>query len=110
MEGLSDDSRVIEGGGLTCSKHPCGQSRRKNMSKTALFIKHKALPGKRDAVRRVWEKHLQGRIAENAAHEAYFFCYDEQDPDLICVFQLYGDTDGPKDFVAAPWYPAYEEE
>jgi quinol monooxygenase YgiN len=79
------------------------------MSKTALFIKHKALPGKRDEVRRVWEKHLQRRIADGA-HEAYFYCYDDQDPDMICVFQLYGDPSGPKDFVRAPWYPAYEEE
>jgi hypothetical protein len=58
------------------------------MQKTALFIRHQAQPGKRDDVRRVWEKHVKPRVATNPAHEAYFFCYDNGDPDVICVFQL----------------------
>ena len=44
------------------------------MSKAALFIKHKALPGRREQVHRVWEKHLRPHIAANSAHEAYFYC------------------------------------
>jgi quinol monooxygenase YgiN len=80
------------------------------MAKTALFIKHKAKPGKREEVRKVWEKHLRPRIGENEAHEAYFYCYDDNDPDMICVFQLYADETGPQAFVAQPWYPAYEAE
>lgn len=80
------------------------------MSKTALFIKHRARPGKRDEVRRVWEKHLRPRIATNAAHQAYFYCFDDGDPDLICVFQLYADRAASQAFVQAPWYAAYVEE
>lgn len=80
------------------------------MSKIALFIKHKSKPGKREEVRKVWEKHLRPRISENRAHEAYFYCYDDNDPDVICVFQLYGDRTGPQAFVDQPWYPAYEAE
>ena len=80
------------------------------MTKTALFIKHKAKPGKREEVRKVWEKHLRPRIGENVAHEAYFYCYDDNDPDMICVFQLYTDHTGPQGFVKQPWYPAYEAE
>jgi quinol monooxygenase YgiN len=80
------------------------------MSKTALFIKHKARPGLREQVRKVWEKHLRPAIAENPAHEAYFYCYDDVDPDTICVFQLYGDNKGPQQFVKQPWYAAYEAE
>ena len=80
------------------------------MTKSALFIRHKALPGKRDEVRRVWERHLRPQIGENAAHEAYFYCYDDNDPDMICVFQLYRDHTGPEEFVKQPWYPAYEAE
>jgi len=53
------------------------------MSKSALFIRHRSLPGKRDEVRRIWEKHLPARIASNPAHEAYFYCYDAKDPDLV---------------------------
>ena len=80
------------------------------MSKAALFIRHKALPGKRDEVRRVWEKHLRPGIAGNVASEAYFYCYDDKDPDAICVFQMYRDRNGPQDFVKQPWYAAYEAE
>lgn len=71
------------------------------MSKTALFIKHRALPGKRDEVYRIWEKHLQPNITANHSHEAYFYCYDDSDPDTICAFQK---------FLAAPWYAAYLSE
>jgi quinol monooxygenase YgiN len=80
------------------------------MSKTALFITHRALPGKRDEVRRTWEQHLQPRIAANAAHEAYFYCYDENDPDTICVFQQYADRASSQTFLAASWYAAYVSE
>jgi quinol monooxygenase YgiN len=80
------------------------------MSKIALFVRLKALPGKRDEVRRVWEKHLKPNIAENPASEAYFYCYDEDDPDTICAFQQYADRDGPQAFAKAPWYAAYIEE
>lgn len=80
------------------------------MPMTALFIRHKALPGKRDEVRQVWEKHVPGHVAANAGHMAYFYCYDDGDPDTICVFQLYADRDGPKEFVNQPWYAAYEAE
>ena len=80
------------------------------MTQVALFIRHKALPGKRDEVRGVWEKHLRAHIADNAAHETYAYCYDDNDPDTIVVFQLYADRSGPQDFVKAAWYPAYEQE
>ncbi len=77
------------------------------MSKTALFIRHRALPGRRDEVRRIWERHLQPNIAANPAHEAYFYCYDDNDPDTICVFQQYADRAASQAFLAAPWYVAY---
>ena len=80
------------------------------MSKTAIFIRHRALPGKRDEVRRVWEKHLRPNIATNRAHEAYFYCYDDGDPDMICVYQQYADRAAAQEFVKAPWYASYLEE
>ena len=80
------------------------------MNQAALFIKHKTRPGKRDEVRRIWEKHLKPRIAENAAHQAYYYCYDDNDPVTICVFQLYADRSSPQAFVKASWYAAYEQE
>jgi quinol monooxygenase YgiN len=77
------------------------------MSKTALFIKHRALPGKRDEVRRVWEKHLQPKITSNTAHQTYIYCYDDNDPDVICVFQLYANQASSQEFLKTPWYAAY---
>jgi quinol monooxygenase YgiN len=67
------------------------------MSKTALFVRHKALPGKRDDV----------RAAANPGHEAYYFCYDSKDADVICVFQLYSDTAAMESFLEGAWYPEY---
>lgn len=80
------------------------------MSKAALFIKHRALPGKRDEVRRIWEKHLKPRVAANPAHEAYFYCFDDNDPDTICVFQQYAARASSQEFLEAPWYAAYVNE
>lgn len=80
------------------------------MSKTALFIRHKARPGQRDDVRRVWEKYVKPRAAANPAHEAYFFCFDSKDPDTICVFQLYRDEVAMREFLGGSWYSEYLEE
>ena len=80
------------------------------MSKTALFIRHQAKPGQRDDVRRVWEKHVKPRAAANPAHEAYYFCFDSNDPDVICVFQLYTDKTAMENFLKGDWYPGYLKE
>jgi hypothetical protein len=53
------------------------------VSKVALFIRHKTRPGKRDAVREVWMRYMQPAIARNAEHEAYFYCFNNDDPDSI---------------------------
>jgi quinol monooxygenase YgiN len=77
------------------------------MTKAAVFIKHRALPGRRDEVHRVWEKHLQPNIAANAGHEAYFYCYDAKDPDAIWVYQQYANHAASQEFLATSWYVAY---
>jgi quinol monooxygenase YgiN len=80
------------------------------MSKAALFIRHQALPGKRDDVRHVWEKFVKPRAAANPAHEAYYFCHDNTDPDVICVFQLYSSAEAAQEFLGGAWYPDYLRE
>ncbi|WP_104202851.1 putative quinol monooxygenase [Billgrantia saliphila] len=77
------------------------------MSQNTLFIKHKALPGKRDEVRRAWEAHLMPSIEARQAHDAYFYCYDDADPDTIRVFQRYADGVDPQAFMQGPAYDAY---
>lgn len=62
------------------------------MAKVALFIKSKAKPGKRDALRTLWETHLRDSAAANPALEAYYYCYDNDDPDVVHLFEVYGDA------------------
>ena len=80
------------------------------MSKTALFIRHQAKPGKRHDVRRAWEKYVKPRAAANPSHEAYYFCYDSKDADVICVFQLYTNSEAMQNFLKGDWYADYLKE
>ena len=78
--------------------------------KTALYVRHQAKPGKRDEVRRVWEKYVRPRAEQNPEHLNYFYCFDEKDPDLICAFQVYADASGPANFMSGAWYQSYLSE
>jgi quinol monooxygenase YgiN len=66
--------------------------------------------GKRDELRKVWEKHARGYIGAADVHLAYFYCYDDNDPDTIVAFQLCTDKSGLEDFTKQPWFQAYEAE
>src|SRR5262245_33958575 len=77
---------------------------------TAFYVKHKALPGKRDALRAVWEKYARGYVENAGAQLAYFYCYDDNDPDTIIAFQLGTDQTVVQDFVKQPWFQAYQTE
>ncbi len=74
---------------------------------TALFVRHRAKRGQREEVLRVWEKHVKPRAAANPDHLAYYFCFDDADPDVICVFQLYRSAEAMAAFLAGDWYPVY---
>lgn len=80
------------------------------MSQIALFVKHKTLPGTRDEVRKVWEKHMAPAIAANAGHTAYFYCFDNSDPDSICAFQQYASVEASQEFLKIDSYAAYLKE
>ncbi len=73
----------------------------------ALFIRHRAKPGCRPEVRRIWEKHVKPRVEANPSHLAYYFCFDEADADVVSVFQLYSSHEALSAFLAGEWYPAY---
>lgn len=80
------------------------------MSQGALFIRHKALPGKREAVRAIWEKYARSHVEATAGHISYFYGYDADDPDAILVFQLQDSPETAAAFLAQPWFAAYEAE
>ena len=80
------------------------------MTQLALIIKHKTLPGKRDEVRAVWEKHMAPAVSSNPGHAAYFYCFDNADPDSISAFQVYESAEASQRFLATDSYAAYLQE
>ena len=56
------------------------------MSKTALFVKATTRPGKRDELRRLWEKYLKPHIETNIEGEFCLYCYGANDENTICMF------------------------
>lgn len=79
------------------------------MSQVALIIRHRTQPGKRDQVRAVWERHVRPAITANPDHLAYFYCFDDHDPDSIIAFQVYTDTEAANAFLATDRYGAYQQ-
>jgi quinol monooxygenase YgiN len=77
------------------------------MTSFALIVKHKTQPGKRDAVRQVWEKYMAPAISANPGHLAYFYCFENSDPDSICAFQQYADVEASREFLESDNYAAY---
>ncbi|MFD1710650.1 antibiotic biosynthesis monooxygenase [Ottowia sp. GY511] len=80
------------------------------MSSTALFIVHQTKPGKRDEVRAIWMRHMGPAIQENPGHLAYFYNFDNDNPDSICAFQVYESAQAAQDFLKHPNYQAYLSE
>ncbi len=77
------------------------------MTNLAIIIRHKTKPGARDNVQRVWERHMAPAVAGNAGHVAYFYCFDEADPDAITAFQVYEDAAASSAFLQTDAYRAY---
>ncbi|SDP39197.1 Quinol monooxygenase YgiN [Rhodoferax sp. OV413] len=80
------------------------------MSAFALIIQHKTQPGRREEVRAVWERHMAPAIAANPGHTAYFYCFDNADPDSIYAFQQYASAEASRDFLKTSSYAAYLQE
>ncbi|TKS53645.1 antibiotic biosynthesis monooxygenase [Luteimonas yindakuii] len=77
------------------------------MTQLALIIKHQVLPGRRDEVRAVWERLMAPAVAGNPGHAAYFYCFDNADPDSISAFQVYRNAEASQQFLATDSYAAY---
>ena len=77
------------------------------MAKLALFIKSRTQPGKRAEVRSFWEEHLKPRAEANPAQKVYFFCEDDQDPEVFYLFELYNDRNEFTANAQQPWFADY---
>lgn len=82
----------------------------KIMSMKALYIRHKAQPGKRDEVKRVWEKYAREYVEGASGQIAYVYGFDDTDPDAIVAYQLYTGDAATDDFVNQSWYKDYQRE
>lgn len=77
------------------------------MTQLALIIRHQTRPGLRDDVRKVWEAHLGPAVDANPGHLAYFYCFDDTDPDAISAFQVYDSLESSRQFLETDAYAGY---
>ena len=61
------------------------------MSKSATFVRHKAKPGKRDELWRIWERYVRDYVAGSDS-------------------ALAADRASGQEFVKRPWYADYQRE
>jgi len=80
------------------------------MDKVAMIIKTTAVPGKRDELFNLYEKHLGPRAESNEAQEVVVWCADQQDPDVFVLFEIYRDADALGANAGADWFGAYMAE
>lgn len=80
------------------------------MAEVCLFIKVKAKENQREAVAQLWQKHLKSKALENKNQKAYFYCYDTQETDTICMFEYYDDAAQLEVNARAPWFQDYMSE
>lgn len=80
------------------------------MPQITLLIRQKTKPGKRDEARRIWEKHMQPAVSANPEQTAYYYCFDNADPDMIRVFQQYSSPEAAQTFLKTEAYQAYIRE
>lgn len=75
--------------------------------KVALLVRHQAKAGQRDRIQEIWKSFVQPKVISNTAHEQYFFCFDNNDPDVVCAFQIFSSKKALQDFLASDSYPGY---
>ena len=81
-----------------------------NMKPISVFVKLRTLPGKRDAAYAVWEKHISQIVEDTAAMPVYYVSFDDNDDNLIHIFEVYTDRDVMDQNMKAPWLQAYLDE
>jgi quinol monooxygenase YgiN len=77
------------------------------MADLALFITVRTQPGKRDALKALWEEHLKPRAAANASQSRYVFSYDLHDADVIRLAEVYETETAFQENASGPWFAAY---
>jgi len=80
------------------------------MAELAIFLTVKTKPGKRDALKALWEKHLKQRAAENEAQSKYIYAFDSQDENTVRITEVYETMAAFEHNSRAEWFSAYMNE
>lgn len=80
------------------------------MNEICLFLKVRTVDGKRDTVRKLWEKHLKQRATENENQIVYYYCFDNQDTNVIHMFEHYSNPEELQKNAQADWFQNYMNE
>lgn len=80
------------------------------MTKLALFIKVKSLPGKREEVKQLWEKYVKPHSEEEKELEISCYCYSLEDDDTICLFEIISDPSVSEVVMRSGWFAAYQNQ
>ena len=80
------------------------------MSKKATFVRLKAKPGKRDELRRIWEKYVRAYAEGHAGFLSVYYCYDDADPEAVTVVSVAADEAAAQEFGKQPWVADYQRE
>ncbi len=73
-----------------------------------LFVKYGTRGGGRAAIREAWEKRVKPHI-ESADSIRFFFWCEGDDPDVLCLFELYQDRSVLETAGATAWFQAYRD-
>jgi quinol monooxygenase YgiN len=77
------------------------------MAKVASLLTVKAQPGRRDDVRRLWDKHVRPRAEADDAQELYVICEDTQDADTLHLFAIYANPEAMAENARSAWFTEY---
>ena len=75
----------------------------------ALFLKHRAKPGRRDELETIWQRHMKPAIDANDGHVVYIYSFGAE-PDVVGAFQIYCSKPEADTFLQSPAYLAYLED
>jgi quinol monooxygenase YgiN len=80
------------------------------MAELALFTTVRTKPGKRDALKALWDVHLKDRAAVNDQQSRYIYAFDAVDENLIRICEVYETRAGFEANAGQDWFTAYMAE
>ena len=77
------------------------------MAQLALFLTIRTKPGKRDALKTLWEQHLKRRAEENEFQSSYVYAFDLHDGNVVRITEVYETKSAFEENSQAGWFAEY---